>query len=222
MISIIIPVLNEGQQIQACLEALQTLRRRGHEIIVVDGGSVDNTLEIAHPLVDRITSSETGRASQINAGADIANGNVLLFLHADTRLPENFTELFALSETNECWGFFRVRLSGKQPLFRLIETCMNLRSSLTSIATGDQTLFVTKTLFLKVGGFDNIDLMEDIEICRRLQQMNKPVRLDAAVMTSSRRWEKNGIMKTILKMWLLRLLYFFGYSPAQLVKLYDQ
>ncbi len=220
MISIIIPVLNEIRQIDTCLKSLQYLRSLGHEIVVVDGGSTDNTLEIVKPLADKVISSEKGRGRQMNAGASVAKGDFLLFLHADTRIPENFIDVFNLPEKEECWGCFRVRLSGKQVFFRLIETCMNLRSRFTCIATGDQALFITRSLFTKSGGFKNIDLMEDIELCKRLKKIAKPVYINAAVITSSRRWEKNGIIKTVLQMWCLRFLYYLGYSPARLAKLY--
>jgi len=221
-LSIVIPTLNESDQIELCLNKLQSLRNRGHEIIVVDGGSNDNTVSLASPLSDRIIQSEKSRSIQMNTGAAAASGHCILFLHVDTVLPEDVPGLFSrIKDIENVWGRFDIRLSGRARLFRIVEKCMNIRSRLTGIATGDQVIFVGKELFNKVNGFPEIALMEDIAISRLLINYSKPVCLSEKVVSSSRRWEKNGIMKTIIKMWILRLLYYFQYNTNKLAKHYQ-
>lgn len=222
-LSIIIPVLNEVEQIQQCLWRLQELRRTGVEIIVVDGGSEDGSLEHSHKLADQVLQADQGRASQMNTGAEHATGRVLLFLHVDTVLPEQayWTMLRSLQPPH-VWGRFDVQLSGKHFMFRVIEQMMNLRSGLTGIATGDQAVFVTRAAFHAVRGFPDYPLMEDIEISKRLKKLSFPVCLKDKVITSSRRWENNGILRTILLMWWLRLQYFLGVNPRLLARVYEQ
>ncbi len=220
--SIIIPVLNESSQIEQCLNQLQALRQLGHEVIVVDGGSNDNTVSLASSLCDRVIHSKRSRAIQMNTGAASASGQCLLFLHADTSLPSGISDLFSqLENVENSWGRFDIRLSGQHGLFRIIETCMNIRSRLTGIATGDQGVFIGRELFEKVNGFPEITLMEDIAISALLMKISKPICLKEKVFSSSRRWEENGIIKTILKMWLIRLLYFFRFDTNRLAKLYS-
>lgn len=221
--SIIIPTLNEARFIHACLLDLQTLKNKS-EIIIVDGGSTDNTLEIAKPLADKIIISSQGRAKQMNAGAKLAKGETLVFIHADTFLPENALDLItqALSKTNPGWGRFNVQLKGNHILLKVIAALMNIRSCLTNIATGDQVLFVSKQLFDKVGGYPDIALMEDIELCTNLKRLSPSICLKAKVTSSGRRWEKNGVFKTILLMWRLRLGHFFGENPDILSTLYSR
>ena len=211
-ISVIIPVQNEAKNIGRLLHELQNCRDRGHELIVVDGGSTDETVFIARPWVDNLLETGAGRATQMNAGASKANGDVLWFLHADSQLPENADKLIVNALTNgaSTWGRFDVRLSGRNPSLRMVEAMMNLRSRLTGIATGDQAIFISKDLFEKSGGFPDQCLMEDIEISKKLKKYQSPVSLRETLMTSSRRWEENGILKTILLMWMLRAAYFFG------------
>ncbi len=224
MISFIIPVLNEGTLIAHSLSALQPLRSRGHEIIVVDGGSEDFSPAISWPLADRVVLSPAGRSRQMNAGAREAGGEILLFLHADTSLPER-ADLLILSEMKrhgKSWGRFDVRLSGRHPLLRIVECLMNWRSRLSGIATGDQGIFVTREAFHSVGGFPEIDLMEDIALSRLLKRIGSPLCLRQKVVTSSRRWEKNGILRTILLMWRLRLAYFLGADPRELARRYPR
>ncbi len=219
-ISIIIPVLNEEANLVRLGEHLQTLAQL-HEIIIVDGGSRDNTLSVAYQLTDKVIVSHPGRAVQMNSGAEIASGELLLFLHADTFLPDDALQIIsALSLEKNVWGRFDVRLSSNRFVFRLIETLMNLRSCMTAIVTGDQAMFVDKNLFQRVAGFPEIALMEDIEISRRLKKIVKPFCLKQKVITSSRRWENNGVVATVLLMWKLRLYYFFGVSPEKLKQLY--
>jgi rSAM/selenodomain-associated transferase 2 len=222
ILSIIIPVLNESPLIGDCLASLQELRRRGHEVIVVDGGSIDDTGELAAPLSDRcLVSERPGRAAQMNRGAAAASGDVLLFLHADTHLPQDADALLQVAGADaDGWGRFDVVLSGRQPLLRVVEAAMNLRSRLTGIATGDQAMFVGRQLFYRAGGFPDIPLMEDISLSAALKRLRPPHCLRQTVTTSSRRWEEQGILNTVLQMWMLRLRFFLGAPPANLAREY--
>lgn len=222
-ISIIIPVLNEASLILKTLERLQPLRDRGHEVIVVDGGSTDGSPDLASPYVDKVLFAARGRARQMNAGASVATGDVLLFLHADTFLPDHADRLILerLETGRWFWGRFDVRLSGTHLFLRAVEVLMNWRSRVSSIATGDQALFLRRDLFERVGGFKPVDLMEDIELSKTLKRYGRPLCLSQRVTTSSRRWEAKGILRTIFLMWFLRLAYFFKASPDWLAKRYD-
>ena len=221
-LSIVVPTLNEAPGIIAFLEALQPLRERGAELILADGGSNDGTASRATPLVDRVISSPRGRALQMNAGAAVANGGVLLFLHADCALPDDADRLIAegLRSSRRRWGRFDVRLSGAAGLLRVVEWMMNRRSRLTGICTGDQALFIERPLFEAVHGFPAIALMEDIAISRALRRVSAPLCLKAKVAASSRRWEEHGIWHTIVLMWQLRLAYFLGAAPDRLAQIY--
>ena len=200
---------------------LRSVIEQGHEVIIVDGGSTDNTLTIAYDITDTIIISKKGRALQMNNGASVASGDVVLFLHADTLLPENVAEIISdVYVVENFWGRFDVRLSNEKYVYRLIECMMNMRSSLTSIVTGDQAMFFEKNLFDQIGGFPEIALMEDVEISSQLKKISKPVRMKSEVVTSSRRWETNGVVATVLLMWKLRLYYFFGVSPEKLSQMY--
>lgn len=219
-LSIIIPVFNEAENIVAMLMRLQAYRQQGHEVIVVDGGSSDNTIDCVTGMSDKLLISKSGRAIQMNIGAEHADGETLVFLHADTFLPDNADDLIVNVITQGYqWGRFNVQLSGQHILFRIIETMMNWRSCLTAIATGDQVIFIRRALFWQVGGYPEIKLMEDIELSKKLKHFERPACIKKRVLTSSRKWEKNGILRTQLLMWKLRLLYFFGASPD---KLYSQ
>jgi len=221
-LSIIMPVLDEAAGIASALDALADLRRRGAEIIVVDGGSRDETVERARPYADRVLSAPRGRALQMNAGAAAASGDVLLFLHADTRLPHNADRLVrdGLAHTSQGWGRFNVTIAGRSPMLALIATMMNLRSRLTGIATGDQAIFVRADAFHAAGGFPAIPLMEDVALSKALKRRGHPICLRARVTTSGRRWETHGVLRTILLMWRLRLAYFLGADPARLARQY--
>jgi rSAM/selenodomain-associated transferase 2 len=221
-ISIIIPALNEAAAIQATLAPLQPLRAHGHEVVVVDGGSVDGTPEIAWPMADQVLASPRGRAAQQNAGVAAATGDVLLFLHADTLLPPDADRLVldGLRTTGRGWGRFDVRLSGPAPLLRVVERMISLRSRVTGIATGDQAIFVRADWFHRAGGFPPIPLMEAVAISTELKRLGPPLCLRERVTTSSRRWEERGIARTILLMWRLRLAYALGADPARLAERY--
>ena len=218
--SIIIPTLNEEKTIESCLSALQPLRNNC-EIIIVDGGSIDNTRVIARSLADKVVSSDKGRARQMNNGARYASGNVLIFLHADTSLPKNALQLIQQKlNSSRKWGRFDIQLSGKHFMLKVIAQMMNWRSRLTGITTGDQVIFVTRLAFEKAGQYPEISLMEDIAICKALKKISPPICLKAKVISSGRRWERYGIYKTILLMWNIRLRYFFGADPQILAFLY--
>ena len=221
-LSIIIPVLNEGDDIAAALDALAHLRTAGTEVIVVDGGSRDATVERAQLRADRVVLATRGRALQMNAGAERASGDVLLFLHADTRLPAEADRvvLNGLDQSRRVWGRFDVKIDGRSRLLPVVAWLMRLRSRLTGIATGDQAIFLRRDAFQAVGGFPALALMEDIAICKRLKRLGRPLCLRACVTTSGRRWEKNGVLSTILLMWRLRFAYFLGADPKQLARQY--
>ena len=220
--SIIIPTLNEAQTIKNCLTPLQTLRHNC-ELIVVDGGSDDNTIALAKPLADKLIPSATGRALQMNNGAAHANGKVLIFLHADTSLPYAAAELISQAITDKRqWGRFDIRLKGSHPMLSVVAWFMNWRSRLTGVATGDQAIFITKSLFESVGRYPAIALMEDVALCKILRKISPPLCLKAKVTSSGRRWEKFGVFKTILLMWSLRLRYYFGADPQTLTSLYNK
>lgn len=222
-LSIIIPCLNEAGGIVAALERLQPLRRRGVEVIVVDGGSRDGSVALAAPLADRVLTAPRGRASQMNAGAAVAHGELLLFLHADCALPADGDRLIAdgLRAGGKRWGRFDIRLAGAHPLLKIVAFMMNWRSRLTGIATGDQGIFVTRGLFADAGGFPAIPLMEDIALSKSLKTFGAPLCLRARITASGRRWDERGVLRTMLLMWRLRLAYFLGADPADLALRYD-
>jgi rSAM/selenodomain-associated transferase 2 len=221
-LSIIMPVLDEGEGIAGALDALAELRALGVEVMVVDGGSRDATVQRARLRADQVLTAPLGRALQMNAGAAKASGDVLLFLHADTRLPHEAERLVldGLARSNQAWGRFDVTIEGRHPMLKLVATMMNLRSRLTGIATGDQAIFVKRDAFLAAGGFPEIPLMEDIALSKRLKRSGRPLCLRERVTTSGRRWEANGVFRTIFLMWRLRLAYFLGADPAALAGRY--
>ncbi len=220
-LSIVMPVLNEAASVEAALAALAPSRARGAQVILVDGGSSDGTLELARPLADKVLSAPRGRAGQMNAGAGVAAGDVLLFLHADTRLPADADRLILenLARSRRQWGRFDVRFA-EGGLLRLVALTMNLRSRITGIATGDQAIFVRRATFERAGGFPFIALMEDVALSARLKRITHPLCLSARVTASGRRWREHGLFRTILLMWRLRLRYFFGADPARLARDY--
>jgi len=222
-ISIIIPALNEAAGIGATLGALQPLRSRGHDVIVVDGGSEDGTPELARPLADRVIAAPRGRASQMNAGAAEARGDVVLFLHADTVLPADADRMVleGLAATRLLWGRFDVRIAGRHPLLPVVAWLMNFRSRMTGVATGDQAIFAWREAFLRAGGFPPLPLMEDVALARALGGLSQPLCLAERVTTSGRRWESRGVLRTIALMWWLRLRYLLGASPDSLAQRYD-
>ena len=237
-LSIIVPVLDEALIIAASLGRLAGWRGAGTEVIVVDGGSADGSAAIAAPWADRVLAAPRGRARQMNAGAAVARGDVLLFLHADTALPAGAIAAIgaALAVDARCgeapasrftrrrplpvWGRFDVRIDGCGRMLGVVAALMNLRSRLGGIATGDQAIFATRAAFEAVGGFPEQPLMEDIELSRRLLRRSRPACLRLRVVTSGRRWESRGVWRTIALMWRLRLLYRLGIAPERLVRSY--
>jgi len=221
-LSIVLPVVNEAEAIGAALRRLAGYRSRGTEVIVADGGSNDDTADRARPLADRVITAPRGRARQMNAGAAAAAGDVLVFLHCDCILPDNADRhvLDGLAQSHAAWGRFDVRIDGRHPLLRIVAAMMNMRSRVTGIATGDQAMFMRRDAFEKAGHFPDIPLMEDIALSKALKRISPPLCLRARVTASGRRWEENGVMRTIVLMWRLRLAYFLGSSPAALAKRY--
>lgn len=216
-LSIIVPALNEAAAIGATLAALAPLRARGHEVLVADGGSDDGTRDIARPLADRVIAGVRGRARQLNAGAAAASGDALLFLHADTHLPADADRLVFDALQEKPWGRFDVTIEGRSALLPVIAFSMNLRSRLTGIATGDQAIFVRRAAF---AGFPEIALMEDIAFSRAMKRLGPPAALHDKVTTSGRRWERRGVLRTMVLMWRLRLAFFFGAEPDELARRY--
>lgn len=221
-ISIIVPMLNERAALPDLLTHLDALHRHDCEVLLVDGGSDDGSTEWATAHGYPVMRSERGRARQMNAGARAAKGDILLFLHADTRLPGEALRWVeqALSPADAVWGRFDVRITGRSPPLKMVATLMNWRSRLTGIATGDQAIFVRRTTFAAVGGFPDQPLMEDIELSRRLKAVAAPNCIKARAVTSGRRWEANGVWRTILLMWSLRFAYWRGASVETLAARY--
>jgi rSAM/selenodomain-associated transferase 2 len=225
-LSIIIPVLNEGDRLSDLLAHLASLCGCDSEVIVVDGGSGDDSRQAASHAGARVIRSERGRARQMNAGAAVAQGNIFLFLHADTMLPHSSKQVIEAAVrdsggVSECiWGRFDVCIAGRPLILRVIATLMNWRSRISGIATGDQAMFVTRRAFESVGGFPEQPLMEDIELSRRLLTLSRPICLSDRVITSGRRWEAHGALKTVWLMWRLRWAYWRGADAAELAKLY--
>jgi rSAM/selenodomain-associated transferase 2 len=222
---IVIPTLNEAATIEPALRALEPLRQRAVRVIIADGGSADDTVARAAPLVDRVLSAPRGRALQMNAGArapEAEDADVLLFLHADTALPVDADRvvLRALANSDRVWGRFDVAIEGRSPWLRVVSAMMNVRSRLSGIATGDQALFIERSSFIALEGFAAIPLMEDIEFCARAKRLSRPLVLRERVRTSGRRWERDGVWRTILLMWRLRWAFYFGADPADLARRY--
>jgi rSAM/selenodomain-associated transferase 2 len=221
MLNVIIPARNEARVIGAALNTLQPARRNGVRLLLVDGQSTDATVQVSRGLVDTVLIAAPGRAAQLNAGAAATESGNFWFLHADTRVSaEAWQAVQQALDDGAVWGRFDVRLDGASGWFRMIEKMMNIRSRLSGIATGDQGIFVARETFLEVGGFPSQPLMEDVEISRRLKRKGRPACRRETILTSSRRWEEQGVLRTILLMWALRGAYAFGADPAWLARRY--
>jgi rSAM/selenodomain-associated transferase 2 len=218
-LTLVVPALNEAPGIVACLERLAPLRARGHDVIVVDGGSTDGTPHLAAAHCDRVLEAARGRAAQMNAGAASATGEALLFLHADTQLPPDADRLVLGALGAHAWGRFDVAIDSEDPRLAVIAFFINRRSRLTGIATGDQALFVRRDAF---PGFPPIALMEDVAFSRAMKRVSPPACLSARVLTSARRWERHGVARTVLLMWRLRYDYWRGADPDELARLYPR
>lgn len=218
-LSIIVPALNEADVIEATLGSLQRVRERGAEVVVVDGGSSDGTPVLCNGMADRVIGGPRGRARQMNTGAAEARGDVLLFLHADTLLPRQGAKAAAQAVTDGAvWGYFRVAIAGGSIWFPLIGGLMNLRSRLTRVATGDQALFVERDAFERIGGYPDQPLMEDVALCKALRAIAPPACLRLTVRTSGRRWERHGVLRTVLLMWRLRWMYWRGVPAEEIAR----
>jgi rSAM/selenodomain-associated transferase 2 len=221
-LSIIVPMLNEATQLPDLFAHLLPFQRAGCEVIFADGGSTDGSVKLAEVAGFTVVKAARGRAPQMNAGAALAHGDVLLFLHADTRLPEGaaYRVNHALAEGDRCWGRFDVCISGRPFMLRVIGSLMNWRSRLTDIATGDQAIFVRRTVFEQLHGYPNQPLMEDVELCKRLRAFSRSACIAQCVTTSGRRWEIHGVWRTILLMWRLRWAYWRGMDATELARWY--
>ncbi len=227
-LSIVIPLLNEAAGLPRFLAHLRTRveamagSELGVDVLLVDGGSDDGTHQALRDAGFACITAERGRGSQMNAGAAATRGDVILFLHADTRLPPDALQQAGKAIGRGCvGGFFRVRLDSRRPLLRLIGHLITRRSSLTGIATGDQAIFVARSAFESLGGYAPLPLFEDVELSRRLKRLGSVARIEATVTTSARRWEQRGPWRTILRMWLLRLMYLCGVEPARLARYHE-
>ncbi len=220
MITVVVPALNEAANIKTTLERLQLMRARGDEVVVVDGGSVDQTVMVASSLADRVIHADRGRARQMNAGAEAANGSILWFLHADTLVPEGADRLIVDALQDNVWGRFNVRFSGRGRLLSVVAWMMNHRSCWSGVATGDQGIFVTRTLFEQVGGYPLLPLMEDVALSKHLRRTASPFCVDIPLVTSSRRWEQRGTVRTIVLMWWLRFAYWIGVPVERIARWY--
>lgn len=220
-LSIIIPALNEAANLPALLAELAPLQAHGAQIIVTDGGSTDGSRALL-PAGVLWLDAPRGRARQMNAGAVQATGTVLWFVHADTRLPAAADQLIeaALADGRHAWGRFDLRIDGRPWLLKVVGRLINWRSRLTSIATGDQGIFVLRSHFEALGGYADQPLMEDIELCTRLRQLSRPACIGTRLITSGRRWEQRGVWRTIFLMWRLRWAYWRGVPVAQLAEAY--
>jgi len=219
-LTIVVPVLNEAAIIVDALKALAPLRARGAEVVVVDSGSLDDTVRLAQAFADRVIAGPRGRGAPLNAGAAQSSGDGLLFLHADTALPDDADRLIAAALAQRPWGRFDLRIAGAHPLLAVVARMINWRSRLTGIATGDQAIFVRRDAFVTVGGYPDLPLMEDIAISRRLKRLCRPYCVGTPVITSGRRWDHHGVLRTIILMWRLRLAYYLGAEPAGLALRY--
>lgn len=223
LISIIIPVLNEAQMIKSTIQRLQENSRLKIEIIVVDGGSQDDTAVIVQQLgVKMINVPGGGRGIQMNAGAKIAQGEILLFLHGDSQLPAKFADLIVqtLKSPGIIAGAFELRIDSNNSSLRWVEIFVKLRSHLWSLPYGDQAIFMTKQVFEDLGGFLNLPIMEDFELVQRLKRQGKIAIAPAAVITSARRWQKLGVWQTTLINQFIILGYYLGISPLKLRDFY--
>lgn len=221
-LSIIVPMLNEAEGLPDMLMQLTSYSARACEVVLVDGGSTDGSDALAREAGFTVHNAQRGRARQMNAGAAFASGDIFLFLHADTHLPDRADSLLleALRNNKAGWGRFDVQIAGASPWLPVIAAMMNLRSRLSGIATGDQAIFVQRELFERAGGFPDQPLMEDVELSTRLNHISAPICLRARVTTSGRRWESRGVLRTVLLMWRLRLAYYLGVSAEHLVRSY--
>ncbi|WP_445626865.1 TIGR04283 family arsenosugar biosynthesis glycosyltransferase [Nostoc sp. DSM 114167] len=219
-ISIIIPAINEAGNIKKAIATTQA--NLNIEVIVIDGGSSDDTVAIAQSLNVKVISSSPGRAVQMNAGAVAASGEILLFLHADTRLPTGFDEMIrtALQQPGIVAGAFKLRIDASLLSLRWVEWGVNVRSHFYQMPYGDQAIFLTKEVFQKIGSFPELPIMEDFELMRRLKRIGRIVIIPTPVVTSARRWLQKGVLKTTLLNQIVIIAYLLGVSPERICRWY--
>jgi rSAM/selenodomain-associated transferase 2 len=215
-------MLNEAATIASTLHALRR-GAPGAEVIVVDGGSTDASVAIARPLCDELIVATRGRARQMNAGARASHGDGLVFVHADTMVPSTFGAdiASALSDSAVAGGRFDVELDASALPYRIIGAMISIRSRISRTGTGDQAIFVRRQVFDRLGGFPELELCEDLEFSRRLKRAGRVACLRARVTTSARRWSRDGVVRTVVRMWLIRAMYLMGVPPARLKRMYS-
>ncbi len=220
--SFIIPVLNEESFFVEQTKIFTSLLEQGHEVIVVDGGSTDQSVVIAEQIGCICISTNPSRGHQLHIGAKKSSNQILVFMHADTLLPPSGLGNIrnVMEKANNYWGRFNVVFTNQKLVFKVIAWFMNKRSCLTGIVTGDHTFFMKREIYFNSGGFSDIPIMEDIELSKKLRKYSRPVCLSEKVITSSRKWEQQGVLKTILLMWYLRLLFYVGVPAEKLAKRY--
>jgi rSAM/selenodomain-associated transferase 2 len=221
-LSVIVPMLNESPRIAGSLNAIRRAAPAA-EIIVVDGGSSDASVAIARPLCDVLIAASRGRARQMNAGASGSHGDALVFVHADTLVPRTFARdiAAALSDPAVVGGRFDVRLDESGLPYRIIGAMISIRSRISRTGTGDQAIFVRRDVFESLGGFPELELCEDLEFSRRMKRAGRVACLRARVTTSARRWNRDGVVRTVVRMWLIRAMYLLGVPPARLKRMYS-
>ena len=236
-VSIIIPVLNEAGNLAHLFTNINKLNPKPQQVILVDGGSTDDSIDIIRIFINELmpdnnrkidwqmTESKSGRALQMNTGAALATAEILLFLHADTQLPIDAIESISEATKRAEWGRFDVQIDSRQLMLKLVSQMINWRSKLSGIATGDQAIFISQSLFEQIGGYPNQALMEDVELCNQLKSTQlkdiaKPACLKNKVITSARRWQQHGTWRTILLMWHLRFDYWRGVSADNIKQRY--
>ena len=221
-VSVVVPTLNEARALPALLKQLQAWQQPGDEILVVDGGSNDGTAALAQESCANVLRVNAGRSNQLNAGGHHARGDVIWFVHADSDIKHvSRTDIVSAIESGTQWGWCTVAIDDPALWFRVIERGMRWRSKLTRVATGDQGVFVQRGLFEQLGGFNPIELMEDVDFAKRARAIARPAVIAGTIATSARRWRRHGIMKTILLMWSLRLGWWLGVPTARLARAYQ-
>jgi rSAM/selenodomain-associated transferase 2 len=222
VLSIIVPVHNQARSIGAILHALKSFRDRGAEIIVVDGGSNDDTAMLARPLADQVIRSPRGLGLQMNEGAKVANGFIFLFLRPETKLPPDADTqvMYGRSRDTSVWGRFDLRLAGRHMMLPLAARYLNWRSRMSGIASGEQAIFVQREAFFRIGGFRHMPVMEDVDLCQRLKAISPPICVASRVTAPGERFDRDGMWKTLRAMWAMRMRYRMGAKPDDLAKRY--
>ncbi|ARQ00887.1 TIGR04283 family arsenosugar biosynthesis glycosyltransferase [Pseudorhodoplanes sinuspersici] len=222
VLSIIVPVLNEARTITNALTALKPFRQRGVEVIVVDGGSDDDTAQLAQPLADRVIRGPRGRAAQMNEGAKAASGFIFLFLPSEITLPADADTqvMYGRARDTSVWGRFDMRLTGQHALLPIAARILNWRSRMSGIASSEQAIFIQRETFFRLGGFPDMPVMDDVEMSKRLKAISPPICVASRVTVPARRFDREGFWTTLRMMWLMRFRYRMGMKPAEILKRY--